>query len=234
METTTIVIIVLLVIVIISLFIAAWSLSGTGTTPQNRNTNNPNWMARNRNSLLFLIGPIVAIILIHMIVRYHLDGIWNVWMGSFAFWISLVAIATAVILNFLRFVSSSWYYILLVIIPIFVTYLEFKNNPVVSKDPPASGLMDKSKPQVPDTTETQINGVFITTVLDGGRFRVMLEPNSEVSIRGNGFEKKLTTDSLGIQTDQIIKGDPERARVGSRVLFEEVRGEATVREWRVF
>ena len=104
----------------------------------------------------------------------------------------------------------------------------------MSKDPPASGLMDKSKPQVPDTTETQINGVFITTVLDGGRFRVMLEPNSEVSIRGNGFEKKLTTDSLGIQTDQIIKGDPERARVGSRVLFEEVRGEATVREWRVF
>lgn len=185
-----------------------------------------------RFRLITILWPLATILIFCFIMAIYTPNAWNAWVGSAAFIITIISVIVGIVLRLVTKMKPYWYYILVLIIPIIVTRLEFRKNPIKSE---ASNDGQKTEVQAPDTTYHNINGTLAMILVHGETYETTLQPNCEVTVRGTNFKQIITTDSLGIKNLNTVEGDASQVGAG-QFVFIHTKGNGTpiVKTWRVF
>lgn len=179
-----------------------------------------------------VIGAMLSLIATHVIMYKYSNEVFSLWWGSFAFYFLLVSIIVSVFCKYKNWITSFWYYVLLIVLPIFTIYIHFKQNPIKSE---ASNDGQKTEVQVPDTTYHNVNGTLAMILVHGETYETTLPPNCEVVVRGTNFKQIITTDSLGIKNLKTVEGDASQIGAGQFVFIHtKGNGAPSVKVWRVF
>jgi hypothetical protein len=213
---------------------ASTTTGGTPPQPENPIAPAPQQTIEPRNipNWLLLLGPIVAIVIIHFIMKQYFPMIFAVWFKSFAFWVTVISIAFAVILSNFVIIRSFWYIILLYAIPIVVIYLEFSAH---KKDLVKSENQNEqiiTTPKVTDTIPRDLISKLVLTMSPGEEVEFVMPPNCVVTDkRSDGYLQTITTDSLGMKTHKTV-GDVNFAPAGTAVFKVVKGGPVKVKIWK--
>jgi hypothetical protein len=204
---------IILVLVVVGIYVFSASSGGKG------------WVNRNRSNLLMLIAPAIGLIIIHWIMFVYFENVAKAWTSSPAFKISLIAILFAVLLKWKDIISTTWYFILIAIIPVGVIFIHFYQDPTVGEEPPPAKKEKYtiSKPYVPTYDTNYYNVPCIRQWGDGTKSQLIMEPNSQVKVFANNFEQIITTDSMGFKHTVMVEGDAKYAPVGT-VHYQQTKG----------
>jgi hypothetical protein len=206
----------------------------TTTPPATQNTTvtqvppRQNTLAPGFKWTLFIISSVATVLICWSISNYA-PNIWNTWFLSFAFFITIVSLALAIILKARGYKSSYWYWILFLILPISVSLLEFAKKP--NRSNKGQGTVNQSSgPTMHNIQDYDIVNTVTIQVTSNTRYEVtLLESKSKVLVHSEFGDQIIEKDNLGVTicTPQRLDGNGDR-------VFILKKGRAKLKTWELY